>query len=76
MYSVAIAFTNGTKAHFYAQKFDFDPKEETSGQGILNRITYTAQDGNETVMYLIPKEVAGIIVAPLDREGDTNMRLY
>jgi hypothetical protein len=63
---VAILFKNGSKVSFEAQEFDIDLSTGTIGTGqygAIQKFTYTDIWGNKTPIYLVPAEVAGIVVA-------------
>ncbi len=74
MYFVAIAFKNGATAEFWANKFDIDI-EDSQGYDVLSRFTYEDRSGNEAPIYLLPNQVAGIIVTPPASDGTAGMRI-
>lgn len=68
MYTVAINFKNGSKLLFFAKSFDIDIAEAPT-QGRILKYTYQDKDDQEAPLWLVPNEVAGIVVAPVTYDG-------
>ena len=68
MYGVSIIFKNGSKIHFYANAFDFDPKQ-LSPPSIIHRFEYTDMNGQASHVHIVPVEVACIVVTPNTDSG-------
>ena len=67
-YLVDIQFRNGASASFDAQQFDIDvsniglgAEAERQADHLL-RFTYMGRSGEEVPLYLVPAQVAGIVV--------------
>jgi hypothetical protein len=68
MYTVAIHFKNETKLLFYAESFDIEI-EDPPNQGRLLKYTYKDANGEDAPLWLVPDEVAAIVVAPVASDG-------
>ena len=67
-YRVDIQFRNGASESFDAREFDVDVSDIGLGTEAerqadhLIRFTYTGRSGEEVPLYLVPAQVAGIVV--------------
>lgn len=59
---VEIVFKNGEKSTFPVEEFDVDVNELHSAPGVLLKFSYKAPGGEEKPLYLVPNEVAGMVV--------------
>jgi hypothetical protein len=65
VYHVEIVFKNQERIIFYAQEFNIELDRPPAGDWrVPNPFTYKAHNGEELTIYLIPVEVAGIVVTP------------
>ncbi len=73
MYGVGIVFKNGEKMFFGAQEFDVDLSHSQfnppNTYKLLHRFEYKDREGNQAPLYLVPAEVAGIVVSSVDSGG-------
>lgn len=74
MVAVGIVFENGVRVYFEAQEFDVDLYN--TSPGIPNTFKYKDADGNVQPIYLTPEDVSGVFVTPVDRSGDTSLKLF
>ncbi len=80
MHQVAIVFKSGSKVTFTAQEFDVDLSADGLGSAEANynevhKLTYKDSQGDDSLLYLNPTEVAGIAVAPI-RAGLDGLQIY
>jgi hypothetical protein len=77
-YDVAIFFKNGSKATFEAQEFDVDLSSEAVDEkyNAIQRFTYKDGRGNDTPLYLVLPEIAGIAVAWKSDTHTTSLRVH
>jgi hypothetical protein len=73
VHQVAIVFKSSSQVTFTAQEFDIDLSADSLSSAEANysevhKLTYKDSQGNDSLLYLNPTEVAGIAVAPI-REG-------
>ena len=67
-YRVEVQFRNGTSESFDAQEFDIDVSNIGLGTDVerqadhLIRFSYTGRSGEEVPLYLVPAQVAGIVL--------------
>ena len=67
-YRVDIQFRNGASESFDAREFDVDVSDIGLGTEAerqadhLIRLSYTGRSGEEVPLYLVPAQVAGIVV--------------
>ena len=67
-YRVEIQFRSGASESFDAREFDIDVSNIGMGAEVerqadrLLRFTYTGRSGDEVPLYLVPAEVAGIVL--------------
>ena len=74
MYTVAISFKNGTKVAFPAKQFDID-FSRSSSYSTMQKFAYEDSDGNEAPIYLLPNEVAGVVVVPISERGTGQIQI-
>ena len=61
--NVEVHFMNGTATNFLAREFDLDPQNMTVGEDIgPQRFTYKGLSGDEHAVFLVPDELAAIVV--------------
>ena len=61
--NVEVHFMNGTSTNFLAREFDLDPQNMTIGEDNgPQRFTYKGLSGDEHAVFLVPDEVAAIVV--------------